>query len=207
MQLDVLCMPFYFIKLKNLQYPNDLVMIKMLNIILYFSSKRKKMKGFLTVLLLGCIMSTVPVNAAGTLNEPISNGRISAAQVQKGDTLYYQFTVQNTQVQSPMFSTAKILRIVWISEGKQTIVQDIKNRGNGSSYSEELKIEEGMEPGKWKISSILFLDPQKRIPDISEEKGSLRISEQTKDVVTDLSFSEFMVKGTKADRKAPTVRT
>lgn len=167
----------------------------------------KKMKVFLAALLLGCIVSTIPVKASATLGEPISNGRISAGQVQKGDTLHYQFTVRNTQVLSPLFSTAKIMRIVWTSEGKQTIVQDIKNRGNGRSYSEELKIEEGMEPGKWKISSILFLDPQKKIPDISEEKGSLRISEQTKDVVADLSFSEFMVKGTKADRKAPTVRT
>ena len=63
-----------------------------------------------------------------------------------------------------------------------------------------------MEEGKWRISKIQFLSGKvygdiipKEVVSVSQEAGSA-------DIQDDLSFSEFTVQGTKADRKAPSVQ-
>ncbi len=54
-----------------------------------------KVKGMTAALLLGCVTFALPVSASGTNVQidakPIQGGKISAAQLQKGDTLQYSF--------------------------------------------------------------------------------------------------------------------
>ena len=84
-----------------------------------------KVKGMTAAMLLGCAALVLPVSASGTDTqidaEPIQDGKISAAQLQKGDTLQYSFSVKNTQITSPVFGST-VVRITWSSEGGQTII-------------------------------------------------------------------------------------
>jgi len=68
-----------------------------------------------------------------------------------------------------------------------------------------------MQPGKWKIDNILFPDPYSyaKATSLLQEWDGIKVLGQGgtfTSVVDDLSFSEFTVQGTKADRKAPVVR-
>lgn len=174
----------------------------------------RKVKGMTAALLLGCVTFALPVSASGTNvqidAEPIQGGKISAAQLQKGDTLQYSFSVKNTQITSPVFRST-VVRITWSSEGGQTIVQDIEKSSKDNTFHGELKIEEGMQPGKWKIDNILFPNPYPSVKTTSlmQEWDGIKVLGQggtLTSVVDDLSFSEFTVQGTKADGKAPVVR-
>ena len=174
--------------------------------------RRKRLKRLAAALLMGAVLLALPVQASGnagqTDEEPIVGGTVSAAQVQKGDTLKYGFSVQNKlQLKSPHFSHSETVCVIWMSEGGQTIEQNLpyhwSERVNG-----ELEITDGMEEGKWKILSIVFI-----MPDASDKlrarRTGLTVSENDENgqnVKDDFSFSEFTVQGTKADRKAPVVK-
>jgi hypothetical protein len=173
-----------------------------------------KVKGMTAAMLLGCAALVLPVSASGTDTqidaEPIQDGKISAAQLQKGDTLQYSFSVKNTQITSPVFGST-VVRITWSSEGGQTIIQDIEKLSKDNTFHGELKIEEGMQPGKWKIDNILFPNPRPyvKVTSLMQEWDGIKVLGQggsLTSVVDDLSFSEFTVQGTKADGKAPVVR-
>ncbi|MEY8427166.1 hypothetical protein AALA00_05460 [Lachnospiraceae bacterium 46-15] len=173
-----------------------------------------KVKGMTAALLLGCVTFVLPVSASRTNAqidaEPIQGGKISAAQLQKGDTLQYSFSVKNTQITSPVFGST-VVRITWSSEDGQTIIQDIEKSSKDNTFHGELKIEEGMQPGKWKIDNILFPDPYPyvKVTSLMQEWDGIKVLGQgvwPTNVVDDLSFSEFTVQGTKADWKAPVVR-
>lgn len=173
-----------------------------------------KVKGMAAAMLLGCAAFVLPVSASGTDTqidaEPIQGGKISAAQLQKGDTLQYSFDTKNTHIKSPAFGSA-VARVTWRSEGRQTIVQDIERSSTDNIFRGELKIEEGMQPGKWKIDNISFpaLYPYVKATSLMQEWEGVKVRGQGgahTDVVDDLSFSEFTVQGTKADGKAPAVR-
>ena len=174
--------------------------------------RMKRLKRLAGAVLLGAVLLALPVQASGnagqTDEEPIVGGTISAAQVRKGDTLKYGFSVKNGQLQlkSSLLGDAKTICVTWTSEGGQTIAQNLPyhwmERVNG-----ELEITDGMEEGKWKILSIVLI-----MPDASDKlrgrKTGQTVSENGvgpygKD---DFSFSEFTVQGTKADRKAPVVK-
>ena len=173
--------------------------------------RRKRLKRLAGAVLLGAVLFALPVQASGnagqTDEEPIVGGMVSAAQVQKGETLKYGFSVINTQINSPHFSDSETVCVIWMSEGGQTIEQNLpyhwRERVNG-----ELEITDGMEEGKWKILSIVFIDPY--APDkLSARQYGLTVSENDENgqnVKDDFSFSEFTVQGTKADRKAPAVK-
>ena len=173
-----------------------------------------KVKGMTAAMLLGCAALVLPVSASGTDTqidaEPIQDGKISAAQLQKGDTLQYSFSVKNTQITSPVFGST-VVRITWSSEGGQTIIQDIEKLSKDNTFHGELKIEEGMQPGKWKIDNILFPNPRPyvKVTSLMQEWDGIKVlgpGGSLTSVVDDLSFSEFTVQGTKADGKAPVVR-
>ena len=173
-----------------------------------------KIKRTAAAMLLGCAALVLPVSASGTNAqidaEPIQGGKISAAQLQKGDTLQYSFSVKNTQITSPVFGST-VVRITWSSEGGQTIIQDIEKLSKDNTFHGELKIEEGMQPGKWKIDNILFPNPRPyvKVTSLMQEWDGIKVLGQggsLTSVVDDLSFSEFTVQGTKADGKAPVVR-
>ncbi len=173
-----------------------------------------KVKGMTAALLLGCVTFALPVSASGTNvqidAEPIQGGKISAAQLQKGDTLQYSFSVKNTHIKS-MALGSEVARVTWGSEGDQKIVQDIERSSEDNIFHGELKIEEGMQPGKWKIDHILFPDSYSyaKVTSLMQEWDGIKVLGQggtLTSVVDDLSFSEFTVQGTKADGKAPVVR-
>ena len=174
--------------------------------------RMKRLKRLSGAVLLSTVLLALPVQASGnagqTDEEPIVGGTVSAAQVQKGETLKYGFSVQNKrQIQSLIFSISKTVCVIWTSEGGQTIAQNLpyhwSERVNG-----ELEITDGMEEGKWKILSIVFIDPH--YPDkVMARRMGLTVSENDENgqhVKDDFSFSEFTVQGTKADRKAPAVK-
>ena len=175
--------------------------------------RMKRLKRLAGAVLLGAVLLALPVQASGnagqTDEEPIVGGTISAAQVRKGDTLKYGFSVKNGQLQlkSSLLGDAKTICVTWTSEGGQTIAQNLPyhwmERVNG-----ELEITDGMEEGKWKILSIVLIDPY--APDkLSARQYGLTVSENGEYgqyVKDDFSFSEFTVQGTKADRKAPVVK-
>ncbi len=132
------------------------------------------------------------------------------AQLQKGDTLQYSFLVKNTHIKS-MALGSEVARVTWGSEGDQKIVQDIERSSEDNIFHGELKIEEGMQPGKWKIDHILFPDSYSyaKVTSLMQEWDGIKVLGQggtLTSVVDDLSFSEFTVQGTKADGKAPVVR-
>lgn len=173
-----------------------------------------KIKGMTVMLLLGCVAFVLPVSATGidtqADTEPILGGEISVAQLQKGDTLQYSFSVKNTQIKSPVFGST-VVRVTWSSEGNQTIIQDIEKSSKDSIFRGNLKIEEGMQPGKWKIDHILFPNPRPyvKVTSLMQKWRGIKVLGQGvsfTNVVDDLSFSEFTVQGTKTDRKAPAVR-
>ena len=173
--------------------------------------RRKRLKRLAGAVLLGTVLFVLPVQASGnagqTDEEPIVGGMVSAAQVQKGETLKYGFSVINTQINSPHFGYSETVCVIWMSEGGQTIEQNLpyhwRERVNG-----ELEITDGMEEGKWKILSIVFIAPDD--PDkLRARQMGLTVSENDENgqhVKDDFSFSEFTVQGTKADRKAPVVK-
>ena len=173
--------------------------------------RRKRLKRLSGAVLLSTVLLALPVQASGnagqTDEEPIVGGTVSAAQVRKGDILKYGFSVKNTQIKSGLFGVAKTVCVTWTSEGDQTIEQNLpyhwEERVNG-----ELEITDGMEEGKWKILSIVLIDPY--APDkLSARQYGLTVSENGEYgqyVKDDFSFSEFTVQGTKADRKAPVVK-
>lgn len=173
-----------------------------------------KIKRTAAAMLLGCAALVLPVSASGTNAqidaEPIQGGKISAAQLQKGDTLQYSFSVKNTHIKS-MALGSEVARVTWSSEGGQKIVQDIERSSEDNIFHGELKIEEGMQPGNWKIDHILFPDPYSyaKVTSLMQEWDGIKVLGQggtLTSVVDDLSFSEFTVQGTKADGKAPVVR-
>jgi len=162
------------------------------------------------------IVLVLPVNASGVseqewsemFDEPIFDGCISAVQLRKGEILKYSFRVQTKHLKMTLYSAReeidRTMRVIWRSENGQTLVEDFD--GDKSVYNGELEISEGMEEGKWRISKIQFLSGKvygdmipKEVVSVSQEAGSA-------DIQDDLSFSEFIVQGTKADRKAPSVR-
>ena len=173
--------------------------------------RRKRLKRLAAAVLLGTVLLALPVQASGNAGqideEPIVGGTVSAAQVRKGDTLKYGFLVKHTlQLDSPYYSHSETVCVIWMSEGGQTIEQNLPYR-QGERVSGELEITDGMEEGKWKILSIVLI-----MPDASDKlrgrKTGQTVSENGvgpygKD---DFSFSEFTVQGTKADRKAPVVK-
>ena len=172
----------------------------------------KRLKRLAAAVLLGTVLLALPVQASGnagqTDEEPIVGGTVSAAQVQKGDTLKYGFSVINTQIQSGLFIDAETIRVTWTSEGGQTIAQNMKYRP-GERVNGELEITDGMEEGKWKILSIALVSPHLVKSEVSWMQFALTISENDENgqnVKDDFSFSEFTVQGTKADRKAPVVK-
>ena len=174
--------------------------------------RRKRLKRLAGAVLLGTVLFVLPVQASGnagqTDEEPIVGGMVSAAQVQKGETLKYGFSVQNKLgMCSSHLSCSETVCVIWMSEGGQTIEQNLpyhwRERVNG-----ELEITDGMEEGKWKILSIVFIDPYAS-DKLSARQYGLTVSENDENgqnVKDDLSFSEFTVQGTKADRKAPVVK-
>ena len=106
---------------------------------------------------------------------------------------------------------SEVARVTWGSEGDQKIVQDIERSSEDNIFHGELKIEEGMQPGKWKIDHILFPDSYSyaKVTSLMQEWDGIKVlgqGETLTSVVDDLSFSEFTVQGTKADGKAPVVR-
>lgn len=172
----------------------------------------KKGRRMISAIIAAAMLFSLPVQAAGSATaddqEPIIGGKISSAQVQKGDILRYSFSVSNAklQVQNPLFRTANIMRITWTSSSGQTIVQDLNN---AARIEGTLEILDGMQPGKWSISSICFLEPYKE--HYGDTKGSegLTVSATGDNLIVikdDFSFSEFTVSGTTADTQAPVLR-
>ena len=120
------------------------------------------------------------------------------------------FSMKNTHIKS-MALGSEVARVTWGSEGDQKIVQDIERSSEDNIFHGELKIEEGMQPGKWKIDHILFPDSYShaKVTSLMQEWDGIKVlgqGETLTSVVDDLSFSEFTVQGTKADGKAPVVR-
>lgn len=173
--------------------------------------RMKRLKRLSGAVLLSTVLLALPVQASGnagqTDEEPIVGGMVSAAQVRKGDTLKYGFSVINTQINSPHFGHSETVCVIWMSEGGQTIAQNLPYHW-GERVNGELEVTDGMEEGKWKILSIVLIDPY--APDkLSARQYGLTVSENDENgqnVKDDLSFSEFTVQGTKADRKAPAVK-
>lgn len=176
----------------------------------------EKITNIIKGVILGVMVLMLPVNASGALeqvqdellDEPIFDGYISATQLRKGEVLRYSFRVQTKHLKMTLYSELegldKTMRVIWMSENGQTLVEDFD--GDKSLYNGELEISEGMEEGKWRISKIQFLSGKvygdmipKEVVSVSQEAGSA-------DIQDDLSFSEFTVQGTKADRKAPSIR-
>lgn len=177
----------------------------------------EKIKNIIQGVILCMMVLLLPVNASGVseqeqlemLDEPIFDGCISAVQLRQGEILRYSFRVQTKHLKMNLFALHeehdRTMRVIWSSENGQTLVEDFVD-GNKNVYNGELEISDGMEAGKWRISRIEFLSGKvygdiipKEVVSVSQEVGSATIQD-------DLSFSEFIVQGTKADRKAPSVR-
>ena len=156
----------------------------------------------------------------------ITNGKVNKKVVKSGDTLKYQFTINDEGISEhdeagyfgfyldDNYYPASLcyVCITWEAPKNQIIERSYKwNREKKKSLtiSDKIKVMDGMQSGKWKLARIQIVDG---LGD-DEGGGVININDfndlsDYADCYADLSFAGFNVKkkkGTRVDKKAPTI--
>lgn len=157
------------------------------------------------------LLFCVPVSAKTKNVAFITNGKISKKSAKPGDVLRYRFKVTDngiTKTDSGVFNEGiEMVRITWCSEKEKQRIQKeypwdkFGKHKRSINISGKIKIRKGMQPGKWRISSIAFVSFG---GEDSEEVYVHNRKVRGKAGNLDLSFADFKVRSkAKADTSAP----
>lgn len=173
-----------------------------------------KMKNlwFLLCLIMLMAMSVLPVRAEeGEENDAlpfvIESVSMNKKSVKKGNTLKYEIVVSPVreviEAEQERFDGENLTNIIliWKSSKKQMIIRNYKWDGKDTlKITDKIKIEKGMQPGKWKLQTIAL-----NFNDSYGFKVYADDYSENKPVAYKMNYSmaNFSVSGTKADNKAP----
>ena len=161
----------------------------------------------------------------------ITKGKVNKDKVKKGDTFQYSFTIMNTGLDELQYrdytmsfleaQNIRIVELVWQSPKKQSIIHRYTGKYDQKTktykISGKIKINKGMQQGKWKLESIAMYSLN--VYDLGDDdfdSGYANIyntNARNKHVAdkysefVDLSFADFTVSGTgkKVDKEGPTI--
>ena len=157
----------------------------------------------------------------------ITDGKVNKKNVKSGDTLKYQFTINDLGISEhdkdqDFDDGICYVTVTWKSSKKQQFTRryDWKDeKAKSMTISDKIKIMDGMQSGKWKISEIVLYSGEAE----DDAEGHIHLygtqtdqnasklknySEMYVKSSADLSFADFKVKkkkGSKVDKKAPTI--
>ena len=175
--------------------------------------KMKKI-WFLFCLVILMAMPVHSVNAEDVDEEDelpivIESVNMNKSSVKKGETLTYEIVLSPVKevlaAKQEEYDGEKLTSILlfWKSSGKQRISREYKWDGKDTlTIKDGIKVEKGMQPGKWKLQSI-FLNYNDWYGFNVHADDYISKKPLTNPIYADFSMAKFSVTGTKADNKAP----